>query len=71
MNREYEQAAFVAGVFVGGLVMALAMALGVNHERGTTRQQAIEHGAARYNATSGEFEWIENAEMPNALTNED
>jgi len=59
--RDDERLAFVIGVFVACFVMSLAMAFAVNQENGAWRQQAIDHGAARYNATSGEFEWTADA----------
>ena len=50
--------AFSFGVFFGGMTMlALVMAFTPNWQR-----QAIEHNAARYNATTGKFEWIERSD---------
>jgi hypothetical protein len=62
MNKG-EQAAFTVGVVFGAFIMFLPTAFVINEERGAAQQQAIDHGAARYNATSGEFEWIERVEV--------
>ena len=59
--REGERLAFVLGFFVGCFVMLLTMEFVINQENGAWKQQAIDHGAARYNATSGEFEWTADA----------
>lgn len=59
-----EQFAFGGGCgfFLGVFIMVLIMVFVVSQDRWAARQQAIDHGAARYNSTSGEFEWIEKAE---------
>ena len=62
MNNS-ERSAFIGGACFALFVMAITMAVAVNQERAMWQKQAIDHGAARYNATSGEFEWIEKTEV--------
>lgn len=49
--------------FCGGLLAGCILCLGLLHlQERAFKNTAIEHGAARYNATSGKFEWIEDEE---------
>lgn len=53
--------------FFTGLVVASVTAMSIGWFTGhqiaeTWASKAIEHGAARYHPTTGEFEWIDKAE---------
>ena len=50
---------FAAGI-LSGLMLASAMCWAINAD---WQHDCIKHGAARYNATTGVFEWIEKAEV--------
>ena len=59
-----EKSAFIGGVGVFiVLVSVKMMAFAFCQQSAAWQQEAIDHGAARYNATSGEFEWIDKTEV--------
>ena len=58
-----EKSAFIGGVGICAFVMSITMAFAFCQQSAAWQQEAIDHGAARYNATSGEFEWIDKTEV--------
>lgn len=53
--------AFCAGCLVGLMVALLVMMLMATPSH-IWQRQAIQHGAAQYNQTTGKFEWIDRKE---------
>jgi hypothetical protein len=61
--NEGEKSYCALGMVVGfGFTVILAVGL-QNALWRHWQSQAIEHGAAKHNATSGEFEWIEKVQV--------
>jgi|GEM_PF-7067134 len=51
--------AFVAGILFGGCIFLAFGTIIVGAINNQWKSEAIEHQAARYNESSGEFEWID------------
>jgi len=56
--------AFVAGIFFGGFIFLAIGSIIVSAITSQWRSEAIDHQAARYNESSGKFEWIEPEAKP-------
>lgn len=53
-----EAKAFFIGMFIGLAVGGYLMGVSLLGQRVEWRAEAIEHGAARFAPTTGEFEWL-------------
>lgn len=60
-----EDGAFVIGLLIGLMIGALIGTVTLSQAQPDYRQQAIEHGYAEYNSTTGAWQWIEKAEKQN------
>jgi len=49
---------YVLCVMCGICGILFGLCIGINTDITRMEQQAIEHHAAQYNATTGEFEWL-------------
>ena len=56
--------AFVAGICLGGIIFLAFGSVIVGAINSQWRSEAIDHQAARYNESSGKFEWIEPEAKP-------
>lgn len=61
-----EDKAFFAGVIFGGCVFLAVGSIIVGAINSQWRDEAIKHQAARYNESSGRFEWIKPDVNPEA-----
>ena len=59
MTVPNEDKAFVAGICLGGIIFLAFGSTIVGAINSQWRDEAIKHKAARYNESSGRFEWIE------------
>ena len=56
--------AFVTGIICGGCIFLMVGSIIVGAINSQWRGEAIKHQAARYNESSGRFEWIEQDVKP-------
>lgn len=55
---------FIAGLILASLIWTPSMIFMCRKDRENWQQKCVEHGAAQYNAKTGEFEWKKSA-VPN------
>lgn len=48
---------FIAGIILASVIWTPAMIFMCRTDRENWQKKCVEHGAAQYNATTGEFEW--------------
>lgn len=61
-----EDKAFLAGAFISCFACCAVTAVFIHHSEKAWEERAIKHGAAQYNATTGEFEWKKQAVQNNS-----
>ena len=58
MTDKCDRCDTMAGIVCFATIMVVALAIGLTVSQCGWKKNAIEHGAARYNEKTGNFEWI-------------